>query len=86
MTSWSRSATRTTSYGTVTLSVFILLLSQGLSHPRAWLRRRPETVESLHVMYSLTGDPMYQEWGWNIFSKFEEHTKVPTGGKLAMSI
>ena len=38
------------------------------------------------MMYSLTGDPMYQEWGWNIFSKFEEHTKVPTGGKLAMSI
>ena len=34
-------------------------------------------------MYSLTGDPMYQEWGWNIFSKFEEHTKVPTGGAFA---
>ena len=51
------------------------------------MRRRPETVESLHVMYSLTGDPMYQEWGWNIFSKFEEHTKVPTGGaRLHMPI
>ena len=25
---------------------------------------RPETVESLFVMYRVTGNPMYQEWGY----------------------
>lgn len=25
---------------------------------------RPETVESFFYMWRVTGDPMYQEWGW----------------------
>eukprot|EP01048_Picozoa_sp_COSAG05_P014778 COSAG05_NODE_1704_length_4249_cov_5.897349_4_plen_170_part_00 len=41
---------------------------------------RPETVESLHVLYHLTGNTTYQEWGWEIFKAFERHTKVETGG------
>ena len=41
---------------------------------------RPETVESLHVLYHLTGNTTYQEWGWEIFQAFELHTKVATGG------
>lgn len=28
---------------------------------------RPETVESLWVLYHLTGNKTYQDWGWNIF-------------------
>ncbi|CAK7350221.1 unnamed protein product [Dovyalis caffra] len=41
---------------------------------------RPETVESLFVLYRITEDPKYQEWGWRIFEAFEKYTKVDSGG------
>ncbi|PKA64438.1 Mannosyl-oligosaccharide 1,2-alpha-mannosidase MNS3 [Apostasia shenzhenica] len=41
---------------------------------------RPETVESLFVLYRITEDPKYREWGWQIFKAFERHTKVDSGG------
>ncbi|CAB1119255.1 unnamed protein product [Ectocarpus sp. CCAP 1310/34] len=28
---------------------------------------RPETLESFFVLHQLTGDPVYREWGWEIF-------------------
>lgn len=43
--------------------------------------QRPETVESLFVMYRITGDVIYREWGWRIFEAFVAHTRVEgTGG------
>ena len=42
--------------------------------------QRPETVESLYVMWRLTGDEIYREWGWKIFEAFTSHTKVEHGG------
>lgn len=41
---------------------------------------RPETVESLFVLYRITGDKKYREWGWQIFEAFEKYTKVNSGG------
>ena len=41
--------------------------------------QRPETVESLFMMYRITGDSIYREWGWKIFQAFQEHTKTPFG-------
>ncbi|KAF3449926.1 hypothetical protein FNV43_RR06005 [Rhamnella rubrinervis] len=41
---------------------------------------RPETVESLFVLYRITEDPKYREWGWQIFEAFEKFTKVDSGG------
>jgi len=41
---------------------------------------RPETVESLFYMWRFTHDPKYREWGWKIFTAFERHTRIPTGG------
>ncbi|KAI0904382.1 glycoside hydrolase family 47 protein [Ustulina deusta] len=38
--------------------------------------QRPETVESLFVMWRITEDPVYREWGWKIFNAFERHTKL----------
>jgi mannosyl-oligosaccharide alpha-1,2-mannosidase len=38
--------------------------------------QRPETVESLLYMYRITKDPMYRQWGWEMFEAFREHTKV----------
>ena len=37
---------------------------------------RPEVVESLFVLWRVTGDPTYQEWGWNIFSAFNNYSRV----------
>lgn len=42
--------------------------------------QRPETVESLFMMWRITEDPLYREWGWKIFQAFEKHTKLE-GGK-----
>ncbi|KAK8874722.1 glycoside hydrolase [Apiospora arundinis] len=41
--------------------------------------QRPETVESLFMMYRITGDNMYREWGWKIFQAFQKHTKTTFG-------
>ncbi|WYZ39397.1 hypothetical protein EsH8_III_001311 [Colletotrichum jinshuiense] len=41
--------------------------------------QRPETVESLFMMYRITGNSMYREWGWKIFQSFQEYTRVPGG-------
>ncbi|KAG7289798.1 hypothetical protein NEMBOFW57_006174 [Staphylotrichum longicolle] len=38
--------------------------------------QRPETVESLFVMWRVTGDPLYREWGWKIFRGFVERTNA----------
>lgn len=41
---------------------------------------RPETVESLLYLYRVTGDSIYQDWGWQIFQAFMKHTKVEGAG------
>ena len=41
---------------------------------------RPETVESLLVLWRVTRNPLYREWGWNIFQSFEKHCRVRGGG------
>ncbi|KAI0595168.1 glycoside hydrolase family 47 protein [Biscogniauxia sp. FL1348] len=38
--------------------------------------QRPETVESLFMMWRITEDSIYREWGWKIFQAFEKHTKL----------
>lgn len=40
---------------------------------------RPETVESLFILYRVTGDEKYREYGWNIFEAIEKHCKVEFG-------
>ena len=37
---------------------------------------RPETVESLFILNYLTGDPVYREWGWEIFQAIEKHCRT----------
>ena len=41
---------------------------------------RPEAVESLFVLWRLTGEQRYREWGWRIFEAIEAHAKVDGGG------
>ncbi|KAJ9083519.1 hypothetical protein DSO57_1033961 [Entomophthora muscae] len=40
---------------------------------------RPETIESLFILWRITKDPKYREWGWEMFLSFEQHTKVEHG-------
>ena len=40
---------------------------------------RPEAAESFFILHQLTGDAMYREWGWQMFSAMEKHLKVAHG-------
>ncbi|KAG2207217.1 hypothetical protein INT47_012270 [Mucor saturninus] len=37
---------------------------------------RPETVESLYILYRITGDPVYREYGWVIYEGLEKHCRT----------
>ncbi|GFR50049.1 hypothetical protein Agub_g12100 [Astrephomene gubernaculifera] len=41
---------------------------------------RPEVVESLFYLWRATGDPIYREWGWNMFRALERWCRVESGG------
>lgn len=41
--------------------------------------QRPETVESLFYMWRISGDPIYREWGWEIFKSFVNHSALADG-------
>mgnify|MGYP005841288995 CR=1 FL=1 len=40
---------------------------------------RPEAVESFYILNFLTGDPIYREWGWEIFQSIEKYCKGKVG-------
>jgi len=40
---------------------------------------RPETVEAFYYLNKLTGDPIYREWGWEVFQSIEKYCKVQYG-------
>lgn len=41
--------------------------------------QRPEAVEAFFVLFRVTGDAKYREYGWEVFSAFETFTKVDSG-------
>ncbi|KAF4156625.1 hypothetical protein CNMCM6069_006523 [Aspergillus lentulus] len=38
---------------------------------------RPEAIESVFIMYRLTGNPIWQDKGWNMFQAIMKHTRTP---------
>uniref|UniRef100_A0A061RG39 alpha-1,2-Mannosidase n=1 Tax=Tetraselmis sp. GSL018 TaxID=582737 RepID=A0A061RG39_9CHLO len=51
-----------------------------VTNPKASFNlQRPEAVEAFFVLYRVTGDPKYQEYGWEVFSAFETFTRVDAG-------
>ena len=38
---------------------------------------RPEAIESVFLLYRITGDPVLQEKGWKMFQAIEKHTRTP---------
>ena len=47
--------------------------------------QRPETIESLFLMWRITEDPIYRDLGWDIFMAFEKYTKVAGGGYTSIN-
>ena len=47
----------------------------SVGHAPSYLLR-PEVVESLFILNSLTGDPVYREWGWEIFQAIERFCRT----------
>lgn len=37
---------------------------------------RPEAIESVFIMYRITGDPAWMDKAWNMFSHIEKHTRT----------
>ena len=40
---------------------------------------RPEAVEAFYYLSKLTGDPIYREWGWEVFQSIEKYCKTKYG-------
>jgi mannosyl-oligosaccharide alpha-1,2-mannosidase len=40
---------------------------------------RPEVIESYFVLWRLTGDGKYREWGWDAAEAIQRHCKAPGG-------
>jgi len=40
---------------------------------------RPETLESIYIMWKVTGDEIWRQRGWEIYQAIEEHCKTPAG-------
>lgn len=40
---------------------------------------RPEAVETLYYLNQITGDPIYREWGWEMWTSIEKHCRVKYG-------
>ncbi|KAJ3058048.1 mannosyl-oligosaccharide alpha-1,2-mannosidase, partial [Rhizoclosmatium hyalinum] len=46
---------------------------------------RPEAIETFFILYRVTGDEKYREWGWRMFRSFEQWSKVATGGYTSLN-
>ncbi|KAJ1648852.1 mannosyl-oligosaccharide alpha-1,2-mannosidase [Dispira simplex] len=46
---------------------------------------RPETVESFFILWRITKNPQYREWGWQIFQAFERYAKYDQGGYTTLA-
>ena len=47
---------------------------------------RPEAIEAWFYLYRITGDPKYQEWGWEAFQAIEQFAKVKNGYSSVNSV
>lgn len=47
---------------------------------------RPEAVEAWFYLFRATGDPIYQEWGWQMFQALEKYARVKNGFSSVVSV
>ncbi len=53
-------------------SVFTISGPRPLPWQNMAYKLRPETAESLFVLHHTTGNPIYREWGWQIYQAIEK--------------
>ncbi|XP_033230510.1 mannosyl-oligosaccharide 1,2-alpha-mannosidase IA-like [Belonocnema kinseyi] len=53
--------------------------ARSLKNGEKYYILRPETFESYFIMWRLTKDPKYREWGWDAVQALEKHCRVPGG-------
>ncbi|KAI1263957.1 endoplasmic reticulum mannosyl-oligosaccharide 1,2-alpha-mannosidase [Xylariaceae sp. FL1019] len=46
---------------------------------------RPEAIESVFIMYRITGNPIWQELGWEMFEAIVKGTRTPLGTHASVS-
>ncbi|RHY61878.1 hypothetical protein DYB38_010987, partial [Aphanomyces astaci] len=63
-----------------------IVMFPGFAVADSRYRLRPETVESLMYLYRVTKDPMYQDWGWQIFKAIEKHAKTSFGYGAVLNV
>ena len=47
----------------------------------AWNDLGPHVAYSYFILYRLTGDPMYREWGWEMTQNIERYAKAGVGNR-----
>ncbi|KAJ6620664.1 glycoside hydrolase family 47 protein [Mycena sp. CBHHK59/15] len=47
---------------------------------------RPETVESLYILWRVTGESKWREMGWRIFEAIERETRTPVGYACLLTV
>jgi mannosyl-oligosaccharide alpha-1,2-mannosidase len=45
-------------------------------YPDSCLPTSPEAIESIFILYRITGDPSLQESGWKMFQAIEKHSRT----------
>ena len=51
----------------------------GVRRVNSDYRNRPETIESIFYMWRITGDPVWQERGWQMFCSWVTHSMTTVG-------
>lgn len=50
------------------------------------ISRRPEAIESVFIMYRVTGDPIWRDKGWKMFDAVRNHTRVEFGYSAILDV
>ena len=53
--------------------------ARGITYGDRHFKQRPEAVESYFVMWRLTKDPKYREWGWKVVEALDKHSRTDAG-------
>lgn len=56
------------------------LEAEVLSSEAQYYILRPEVIESYFILWRLTHDQRYRQWGWEAVEAIEKHCRVSTGG------
>ena len=68
-----------TKLGPEVMRLNISIEARALKQNERYYILRPETVESYFLMWRLTKDPKYRDWGWEMVQALDRHCKAEGG-------